>query len=191
MTQKLIVASLAVLALSLSACSSGDDTSGSKAKASASAPQTGTDQKAASSLSDQITASQKTGAASVVSVKKSEADCIGKGMVARIGTSKLQDYGVLDEEFEAKNSVTGVKFEPADAQAATGVFFDCADIEGLMRKAVSKGGVPKPVRACLDKTLTEKNLRPFLEKTFEGDAAAAQKRLTEPVTRCVASRSAG
>ena len=160
---------LTALALSLSACgSSGDD-------------------EAAQNISDSIIKAQKTSSSSseFFSVKRKDADCIGKGLVDKIGTDQLQQYGLLDKDNKVKGNVTALKMSAGDAKAATGVLFDCTDVETMIKKAMaSSGTVPKAMKACVDKALTEDNLRSMFTQLFQGDSKAANKALVEPMTKC-------
>jgi hypothetical protein len=171
MTKTLSVAVLTVLAVSLSGCGSNDDAKASKA------------------ISGSIMKEQKSGGASrIMSMRQKDADCIGDGLVDKIGTDKLQKYGVLSKDLTAKKSITGAgRLSAGDAKAATGVFFDCTDMEGMMRRAVGgNANIPKSMRPCINKTLTEANLRPFLELTFQGKTTDARQLLTGPMSKCAA-----
>jgi hypothetical protein len=168
-TKALSVALLTVLALMLGACGSNDDATASKA------------------ISDSIIKAQKSNEASeMLSVNKKQADCIGDGWVKQIGTEQLQKYGVLSSDLKAKKAITEVdKMSAGDAEKASDVLLGCADVESMMKKALSASGtVPKQMQGCVNKELTEKNIRPFLEKTFQGKAAEAQETLGKRMTKC-------
>jgi hypothetical protein len=169
MTKILTAAVLTVLAMSVSACGSNDDAKASKA------------------ISASIMKSQKsTGStSSFFSMKKKDADCIGDGLVSKIGTDKLKKYGLLTKGLKTKDSVTDVKMSSGDASSATGVLFKCTDVVGMMKTSLTKSGsVPATMKACVDKALTEGNLRPMFTKIFQGQSAAAQKELTTPLMKC-------
>jgi hypothetical protein len=175
MTKLLAATVAALLACTLTACGGDDDATASK------------------NISASIISSQKssTGAAQLLSLKKKDADCIGDGLVDKVGTDKLQTYGVLTKDLKAKQSVTEVAMSGADAKAATDVLFGCSDIEAKMRAAVSKAGsIPQAMRGCVDKALASDNLRPMFTKVFEGKQDEAQKALTAPLAKCAAG-SAG
>ena len=90
MKKTLVAAGAVVLALGLSSCGGGsndDDAAASKA------------------LSDSIMKSQKSGndaASSLLTLKQKEADCIGDGLVDKIGTDQLQKYKLLTKDNKAK-----------------------------------------------------------------------------------------
>ena len=174
MTKTLAAALLAVLALTLSGCgNSGDD-------------------QAAKSISDSIMAQQKSGSGSqFFSMKRKDADCIGKGLVDKIGTDKLQKYGLLTKDNKTKDSVTNVKMSGGDAKSTTDVLFSCTDVESMMQTAMDKSGnVPAAMKTCVDKVLNEGNLRTMFTKVFQGQQDEAQKALISPMMKC-ASGSQG
>jgi hypothetical protein len=160
---------LTALALSLSACGNNSD------------------DKAAKNISDSIMKAQKSSSSSsqFFAVDRKDADCIGKGLVDKIGTDQLEKYGLLTKDDKVKGNVTGLKMSASDAKAATGVLFGCTDVQSMIKKAISGSGtVPKTMRACVDKTLTEDNLRTMFTQVFQGDSSAAQKALVQPMTKC-------
>ena len=175
MTKILTAAVLTVLAFTLSACGGNGDAEASKA------------------ISDSIMTSQKSQGSSsqFFEMKREDADCIGDGLVGEIGTEQLQDYGLLTEENKTDKGVGDVKMSKSDSESATGVLFGCTDVEGMMQTAITKSGsVPAQMKDCVNKTLTEENLRPMFSKIFQGKQEEAQKDLTTPMMKC-ATGSAG
>ncbi len=78
-----------------------------------------------------------------------------------------------------------------DAKAATGVLFDCADVESMMKSAMNKSGtIPQQMMKCVDQVMTEENLNTLFTPIFQGKQDAAQKALTTPLLSC-AKGSAG
>lgn len=180
MTKTMTTTVTTVLLLSLSACGGG----GASDAASA---QSKKDAKASASISDSLVKGQQAaGAGQFFSMKRKDADCIGNGLVDKIGTEQLQTYQLLGKELKAKSSgVTDVKMSAGDAKAATGVLFGCADVENMMKTAIGKSGnVPAAMKTCVDKTLSEDNLRPMFTKIFQGRQEAAQKELIQPMIKC-------
>jgi hypothetical protein len=162
MKKTLTAAVLTALAFTLSACGGNDDAEASKA------------------ISDSIMKSQNSqdsSASQFLSMKRKDADCIGDGLVDKIGTEKLQKYGLLTKDNKTDKGVGDVKMSASDSESATGVLFDCTDVEGMMQTAITKSG-------------TEKNLRPMFTKIFQGKQEEAQKDLTTPMMKC-ATGSAG
>jgi hypothetical protein len=144
------------------------------------------DEKASTAIADSISEAQTSGGPAQLDLTGKEADCIGDGWVDEIGTDSLQKYGVLTEDLRAEKLLTEVDtLSPADATSATSVLFDCADVPAIMKRLVAGSRqVPKRMQTCVDSALTEKNLRPYLEKSFQGKVEEARKLLTAPVTKC-------
>ncbi len=158
-----------VLALTLSGCGGNNDDT------------------AATNISASIMKSQKkaSGTSSFFSMKKKDADCIGKGLVDKIGTDQLQKYKLLDKDLKTKDSVTDVKMSAGDAKKATTVLFGCTDVVKMMQGAMDKSGsVPKQMKPCVDKALNDKSLRGMFTQIFQGDQEAAKKQLVEPMMKC-------
>ncbi len=171
MTKTLTAVALTAMALSLSGCGSSND-----------------DAQAAQSISASIMKSQKKSSDSTsqfFTMKKKDADCIGKGLVDKIGTDQLQKYGLLTKNNKSKDQVTGVKMSTADAKKATDTLFGCTDVEGMMQTAMDKSGsIPKAMKACVNKTLNEKNLRGMFTAIFQGNQDAAKQQLVQPMMKC-------
>ena len=55
-------------------------------------------------------------ASSLLSLKQKEADCIGKGLVDKIGTDQLKKYKLLTKDNKASKDVTAVKMSAGDAE---------------------------------------------------------------------------
>ena len=172
MKKTLVAAVLAVLAVTTTACSSNEDT-------------------AAKSISDTMMKQQgSTGAAGVLTLKKSDADCVGKGLVAKIGTKKLQEYGVLDKNMHMNKNITSVKMSPQDANKAADTFLGCTDVMKSMDKALAQAGTIDPkVRACIDKKLTKPTVHDMFVGMFSGNQAQATKALSAKLMQCAMGSS--
>jgi hypothetical protein len=170
MRRTLAVTAIAALTLTLSACGGGSED----------------DETAAKAISDSIMSEQDGGAADVFAMERSEADCIGDGFVDEIGVEQLQEYGFITEDLKAE-PMTSVKMETADAEAATGVLFDCADVTELMSEAMAAGQqVDKKTRECLEEVLTEEKLRTMFTLMFSGKQDEANQEVVRPLMECAA-----
>jgi hypothetical protein len=159
----------AVLALSLSSCGNDDDAKASK------------------SISASILKSQKqsSGTGQFFNLKKEEADCIGSGLVDKIGTDQLTQYKLLTKDLKANKDVTNAKMSTGDAKAATKVLFGCTDVSGKVQKAVDKTGqIPAAMKSCVHKALNDTTLRPMFEKVFAGKAQEATQGLLQAMSKC-------
>ncbi len=161
---------LAGLLLPLAACGGGS----------------GDDEEAATAIADSIMAEQEAGSESVFTMERSEADCIGEGFVDEVGVAQLQEYGFLSEDLEAK-AMTNVTMGAEDAQAATDVLFDCADVTSLMSEALAAGGeVDEETQACLDEVITEDKLKTMFTLMFSGKQDEASQQVIGPMMECAA-----
>jgi hypothetical protein len=174
MTRTLAVSAIAALALTLTSCSDSD-------------PDGDDDAAAAQAISDSIMDEQDGGAATdIFAMKRAEADCIGEGFVDEIGVAKLQEYGFLTDDLQAE-PMTNVAMDEPDAEAATGVLFDCADVPGLMAQALASGQqLDAKTRRCLEDVLTDEKLRSMFTLMFTGDQDAAGQEVIEPMLACAA-----
>jgi hypothetical protein len=161
---------LAALLLPLTACGGNEE-----------------EEKASKSISDSIMKEQEGAQGSVFTMKRGEADCIGEGFVDSIGVDKLKEYEFLDEELKAK-PMTNVVMEKDDAESATNVLFDCADVEGLMNQALAGGGqMDERTQQCLDEVLTEERLKSMFTLMFAGEQEKANQEVIKPLTECAAA----
>jgi hypothetical protein len=181
MSKTLSAAVGTVLALSLAACGGG---SGGGTSAADQA-------RASRSVSDIVMRKDGNGPAQFVSLRRKDADCIGKGLVDKIGTKQLKKYGLLRNDLKpSRKTLTTVAMSPADAKDATDVVFGCTDVPARAKAAIGKSGmVPKRMGACVDRTLTERSLRTVFTRLFEGRQQEATKTLTAPLTRCALGKA--
>lgn len=169
MRRTFAAAAITALTLTLTACGGSDD-----------------DETAAKAISDSIMKEQDGAAADVFAMERSEADCIGDGFVEEIGVEQLQEYGFITEDLKAE-PMTSVKMETADAEAATGVLFDCADVTELMSEAMAAGQqVDKKTQQCLEDVLTEETLRTMFTLMFSGKQDEANQEIVRPLMECAA-----
>ena len=151
--KKLTAASvLGAALLSLTACGGSGSSSSTDAASSTRSAQ---DVKASKSISASIMKGQKaaTGSSQLFTMSQKDADCIGNGLVDKIGVEQLQTYKLLDKNLKTRNSVTNAKMSAKDAESASSVLFGCTDVQGMMKKAISKSGnLPPAMKPCVDKT---------------------------------------
>ena len=157
------IGATAVLALTLAACGSGDDDAASKA------------------IADSIMDSNN----STFEVTQDQADCVGDGMVADIGTDNLVEYGIITEDNEASDGLDAVKMSEDDAQAAADVMQDCADIKEIFTGAM--GELPEEAQTCIDEKLNDEVLNDFLVAVFMDDQDAGNEGLMGALTECMAA----
>jgi hypothetical protein len=172
MKTTLAAAAAALLALSLTSCGgSNDDAEASQA--------------ISASIMKSQSASGNEAASQLLDLKKSEADCIGDGLVDKVGTDQLREYKLLTKDNKAGQDVTTVKMSAGDAKATTDVLFGCTDVPGMMKKAMaSSGQVPAQMQACVNQTLNDKALRGMFTHVFQGNQDQAKQDLIQPMMKC-------
>jgi hypothetical protein len=157
---------LVVLLLALAGCGGGGDEGGGDGGTSAE------DAKAADSISSTI---QKTSSlqSAGVTLTSSDADCIGKGFVDKIGRENLQKYGLID-----KNDGPGtigasgtLHMSAADARSAAQVLADCVDLKKILSDALSQGtDLTAKQKECVTDKLDEATLTKVFASVFQGKA---------------------
>lgn len=150
----------ALLALSLTAC--------------------GQDEEAASqAIADSIMESND----ETFEVTEAEADCVGDGMVDRIGVDKLTEYGIITEDLKANDGIDNVEMSEGDAGSAADVMSECADIKELFTSAM--GELPEEAQQCVDENLSDEVLHDFLVAIFMNDEQGGQDDLIGALRECI------
>ncbi len=156
------IGAVAVLALSLAAC--------------------GNDEEAASqAISKSIMDSNDEN----FEVTKEEADCVGDGLVEKIGVDKLTEYDILTEDLESSGGINDVEMSRADAESAADVMADCADIKQVFTNAM--GELPEEAQACVDENLDDEVIHEFLVAIFMNDQEAGQQGVMTALQECIVS----
>lgn len=164
MNKRAMGAVLLALALPLSACGNGDD------------------EKAARSISQELRGDK----GSEMALDKKQSDCVAEGFVDEIGTEKLQEYGMLDENLEAK-STDELKMAEADAEKAATTFEDCAPVKEMMVDAFDQQQMPAKAKDCIEGEMTDEVLHDFLVDLFSGDEKGASEGFGAAVQKCAAA----
>ncbi len=143
------------------------------------------DAAAATAISDSIMRQQKSGSTQVLNVDRKQADCIGKGLVDKIGTDRLQKYGLLTKNLKMSKSVTSVQMSSKDANAAADTFFACTNVMKMIHDAMTQNAQISPtVQACFDKALTKPTVHGMFVAMFEGKQQQATKDLSSKLMSC-------
>ena len=150
----------ALLALSLTAC--------------------GQDEEAASqAIADSIMESND----ETFEVTQDEADCVGDGMVDKIGVDKLTEYGIITEDLKANDGIDNVEMSEGDAGSAADVMSECANIKELFTSAM--GELPEEAQQCVDENLSDEVLHDFLVAIFMNDEQGGQDDLMGALQECI------
>ena len=99
------------------------------------------DATASKAISDSIMKSRP-GSADLLTMKRKDADCIGDGLVEKVGTEKLQKYGLLTKDNKAKDKAKEKAKEKA-ADRARDAREKARKAEEKKREA-AKPAPPKP-----------------------------------------------
>jgi len=116
-------------------------------------------------------------------VSQEQADCIGDGMVEKIGVEKLTDYGIITEDLEAEDGIENVEMSEGDASSAADVMSSCADIKELFTSAM--GDLPEEAQQCVDENLSDDVLHDFLVAVFMNDQDAGNQQLMGALQECL------
>lgn len=160
----LLIAGGLALSLTLTACGNDDEAQAAEA-ISASMMESGDDEFA---------------------LTQEQADCVGEGMVDKIGVDKLQEYGILTEDLTADDTVSDVTFEESDADGAAETIVGCADMQSLMSEQFSAGGDLTDEQVdCLNEQLDDEALTKMFSLVFQGKEDEATEDLMGPVMSCM------
>lgn len=128
-------------------------------------------------------------------VSESEADCVGEGMVDKIGVDKLKEYGMVSEDASASEGLDApMTMSDADGQSAADVMSDCLNIKEAMMTSLSEdmGEGDEAVVTCMDESLDDETLNAFIKTIFTGDQEGAQAALvTEELMSCMLEAELG
>lgn len=164
-TRALAVASGLALTLTLVACGGNDE-----------------DAQAAEAIS----ASMMESSDEEFPVEQDQADCVGDGMVDRVGVDKLQEYGLLTEDLEMDGTVTDVQMEEADADAAADVLVGCIDAQAMLTDQFADDDtIGEEEQECLNEVLDDEALTNLFSMMFQGREDEAMNDLIEPLMSCM------
>ncbi len=120
-------------------------------------------------------------------VTEDDATCLSDGIVDEIGTEKLQEYKLLNEDLEVEEEVGDVTMDKTDADAMAGVFVDCVDAEKMLEDQFSSmtSSLSKEQQECMKDVLDEEKVKEIMSATFQGDTAGMQSSLQEDFMTCI------
>ena len=165
---KRLFLALAAGGLLLGAC--GDDGSASLS---------GEEQK----LADKISASLLADTQGSITLTQGEADCVGAGMVSKIGADRLSevDFDQPDPAFDLSADEAG---------KAADVVIDCVDLTGALAKEFTEStGISEESAKCLAGKFDDKTLKTLFTDVFQGNdpeqSGAFVCIVTEGLTDCL------
>lgn len=164
-TRALAVATGLALTLTLAACGGNDE-----------------DAQAAEAIS----ASMMESSDEEFPVDQDQADCVGEGMVDRVGVDQLQEYGLLTEDLEMDGSVTDVRMEEADADEAADVLVSCTDAQSMLTDQFANDeAFGEEEQECINEVLDDEALTTLFSMMFQGREDEAMNDLIEPLMSCM------
>lgn len=117
-------------------------------------------------------------------VTQEEADCVGDGMVEKIGVDKLTEYGIITEDMKANDGIENVDMSEEDASSAADVMAGCADIKELFTSATSN--LPEEAQQCVEEKLSDEVLHDFLTAVFMNEQEQGNQELMGALQECLA-----
>lgn len=161
----LVAAGALALSFSLTACGgSGDDAKAAEAIS----------QSMMESSDDEFTVDEK------------QADCVGEGMVDKIGVDKLKSYGMLNDDLTVDDSVTDVTMEEADADNAAAVIIGCVDAQAMMAEQFAADDtMTDEQKECVSDAFDDEALTGMFSLIFQGKEEQATNELMEPLMSCM------
>jgi hypothetical protein len=163
--KKMTVIVLATLSLLLTGCGNNEDEAKENIKASI-------------LEEDQIAGTE---------VTDDDATCLSDGIVDEIGTDKLQEYGLLNDDLEVEEEVGETTMDEGDADSMADVFVECVEAEAMLEEQFSAmaGSLNEEQQECMKEVLDEEKVKEILSATFQGDTAGMQQSLQEDFMTCV------
>lgn len=120
------------------------------------------------------------------SVDQDQADCVGEGMVDRIGVDQLQEYGMLNDDLEVEGTVTDVRMEEGDADEAADVLVSCTDAQAMLTEQFADDdSFGEQERECINEVLDDEALTQLFSMMFQGREDEAMNELVEPLLACM------
>lgn len=120
-------------------------------------------------------------------VTEEDAACLSDGIVDEVGTDKLKEYGLLNDDLEVESEVSEVTMEAGDADAMAEVFVGCVEAEKMLEDqfATMTGSLTPEQQECMKEVLDEDKVKEIMSATFQGDMSDMQSSLQEDFMTCV------
>lgn len=115
-----------------------------------------------------------------------EATCLSDGMVDEIGTDKLQELGLLDEDNNVVEDANPDDLEKADADALAGTIVDCVDVQELMAQEMGPmmEQMDEEQQKCITDAFDDETIVELISASFQGEEPDTTA-LQETVMECV------
>ena len=146
----------------------------------------GDDAQAASAISDSVMKAQESPSSVVgqlLRLDRAGADCLGKGLVDKIGVDQLKAYHLLTKDLRPTDVET-VSMSKGDAEATTAVLFGCTDVSAMIRRILGRAKAPAAVKTCVSGALDDGTLRSMFTALFQGEEERAKADLVRRTSTC-------
>ncbi|MCK0112481.1 hypothetical protein MWU75_10060 [Ornithinimicrobium sp. F0845] len=119
-------------------------------------------------------------------VDQGQADCVGEGLVDKIGVDQLKEYGMLTDDLAVNESVDSVVMEEAHADSAAEVIVGCIDAAEMMREQMAvDDSMTEEQLDCVGEVLDEDTLTRMFSLIFQGKEDEFGNELMEPLMACM------
>jgi mevalonate kinase len=162
---KKTAAVLCAALLALTACG-GDEESEPQAEETVSAEDTKAKESIKASVLDNAT--EVVGGASLT---EEQADCFADGLVDDVGVEKLQEYNLIDENYEMTEDAQPTDMSQEDAEATAAVVTGCVDVKGLIQEQIDADAgtqLTEEQAECISGASDEETIEAGLAATFQG-----------------------
>jgi len=146
----------------------------------------GDDAEAASAISGSVMKAQQSPSSVVgqlLRLDRAGADCLGKGLVDKIGVDQLKAYHLLTTDLHPTDVET-VSMSKGDAEATTAVLFGCTDVSAMIRRILGRAKAPTAVKTCVSTALDDRTLRSMFTALFRGEEEQAKTDLVRKTSTC-------
>jgi hypothetical protein len=164
---KKTAAALCSAMLMLTACGGGDDGSEPEGQASVSSE----DAKAKESIKASVLA-ESTEVVGDTALTDEQAGCFADGLVDEVGVEKLQEYKLIDENYEMTEDAEPTDMSKADAEATASVITGCVDVKALIEEQIDQGAgteLTEEQASCISDAIDEEAIEAGLAAEFQGN----------------------
>lgn len=117
-----------------------------------------------------------------------QAECFADGLVDEIGTEKLQEYGLLNEDNEIAENANPTDMEEGDAEAMADTIVDCVDMKQMIEDQVNTSAqtdLTEKQAECLSDAIDEDAIKAGLAASFQGETTNPMEEMQGEMMACV------
>jgi hypothetical protein len=101
-----------------------------------------------------------------------QAECFADGMVDDIGVEKLQDYNLINDDFEIVQDAEPTDMSKGDAEAMAAVITGCVDMKQMIEDQINEQAgtdLTEEQAQCVSDAIDEDAIEAGLAASFQGD----------------------